>query len=61
MMLMHGYREACRRLQALLQSNAIVVERDGVSVDDLWAALRPALEQVRTLEAAWNELAFRAR
>ena len=56
-----AYRAANRRLQELLQSNADVVERNGVAVDDLWAALRPVLEQVRTLEAAWNELAFRAR
>jgi mannose-6-phosphate isomerase-like protein (cupin superfamily) len=59
--LLDAYRAANRRLQELLQSNADIVERDGVAVDDLWAALRPVLEQVRTLEAAWNELAFRAR
>jgi mannose-6-phosphate isomerase-like protein (cupin superfamily) len=59
--LLDAYRAANRRLQELLQSNANVAERDGVGVDVLWATLRPVLEQVRTLEAAWNELAFRAR
>jgi hypothetical protein len=59
--ILDAYRRATRRLLELAQSNAAVVDRDGAAIDDLWTSLYPMLEQVRTLEGAWNEFAYQAR
>lgn len=63
--LLDRYRETAARLQQLTTSNLEAIDgRSGRSVskqtvDELWAALFPVLDQVRTLERAWNELAPR--
>jgi quercetin dioxygenase-like cupin family protein len=70
------YRAAAERLVELATSNLEALELQAApaaqrlasgspaeakqSVDELWAALYPVLEQVRTVERAWNDLAPRS-
>jgi mannose-6-phosphate isomerase-like protein (cupin superfamily) len=66
--LVERYSTAARALAELAQANSdcaadAKVDSDAAAkptVDQLWEALRPLLEQVEDLERAWNELALRA-
>ncbi len=60
--LLSAYRAEAAQLLALATSNLQAAEsapsvESKASVDDLWAAVCPVLEQVRRLERAWNDLA----
>jgi mannose-6-phosphate isomerase-like protein (cupin superfamily) len=63
--LLESYRVAANLLLALADQNLKTIDaRQGESlskqaVDELWAALFPVLDQVRSLEHAWNDLAPR--
>ena len=57
--LFEAYRSAAERLLQLCGANMDVIATKPRS-DDLWQSLFPVLDQVRTLERAWNELAPRA-
>jgi mannose-6-phosphate isomerase-like protein (cupin superfamily) len=62
------YRAAAQTLAALAQASAataaaandVSAEAIKSTVDDLWAALKPVLEQVEVVERTWNALAQRA-
>jgi len=64
--LLERYRAAAQTLAELAQSSASVATAATPAgalkptVDGLWAALKPVLEQVADLERAWNALAQRA-
>jgi hypothetical protein len=60
--LLSAYRTEAARLFELAKSNLQAAESAGppetkASIDELWTALSPLLEQVRRLEQAWNDLA----
>ncbi|HLZ29514.1 MAG TPA: cupin domain-containing protein [Chloroflexota bacterium] len=60
------YRAAAQQLAALAQASAATPVADvspeaiKSTVDQLWAALKPVLEQVEVVERTWNALAQRA-
>jgi quercetin dioxygenase-like cupin family protein len=64
--LLESYRAAAHRLLELASQNVAAIDARGSTspgkqtVDELWTALFPVLDQVRALERAWNELAPRA-
>jgi mannose-6-phosphate isomerase-like protein (cupin superfamily) len=61
--LLDDYRAAAQTLAELAQANAAsTVDPSEIksAVDDLWAGLKPVLEQVAVVERAWNALAQRA-
>ena len=64
--LFEAYRAAAERLQELATRNVErVLSLDSPvdakeTIDSLWAVLFPVLDQVRTLERAWNDLAPRS-
>jgi mannose-6-phosphate isomerase-like protein (cupin superfamily) len=62
-----AYRTAAQKLAELAQANATraaavnpAATDSKASVDDLWDALRPVLEQVAEVERTWNALAQRS-
>ena len=62
--LLEGYRAAAQTLAELARASAIraqaaeiITEPVKPAVDEMWAALRPLLEQVAVVERAWNALA----
>ncbi|HEY3059973.1 MAG TPA: cupin domain-containing protein [Chloroflexota bacterium] len=52
--LLERYRAAAAQLAALASANTA---SDATARDDIWATLRPLLEQIEVLEHAWNALA----
>jgi hypothetical protein len=56
-----AYRAATARLLELVRASVGSEEGGAASIDALWVALRPVLEQVRTVERTWNALAIQPR